>query len=107
MKTVPALLTLAALFAPVGAVAQTSGYYVATPVATPGKPEVITRSTLWRSHGPVYVASRAPERPAILCSLLARQAGALSSFLVDGNPLDADKLAQCNAKVTPQVVAAK
>ena len=101
----PAALLAAALLTPAAAAAQTPVYYVATPAAAPAKPSVVTRSTLWRARGPIYVAQRAPDRTAVLCRLLANEAGELASFVVDGKPLDADALAQCNAKVAGSAVA--
>ena len=102
-------LAAAALLIPAAAAAQAPVYYVATPVTAPTKTSVVTRSTLWRARGPIYVAQRAPDRTAVLCRLLAKEAGPLASFSVEGTPIDADALAQCNAKVaaTPQAVAAK
>jgi hypothetical protein len=102
-------LVIAALLVPAAAAAQAPVHYVATPATAPAKTSVITRSTLWRARGPVYVASRAPDRTAVLCRLLAKEAGPLAGFSVEGTPIDADALAQCNAKVAaaPQAVAAK
>ena len=104
MKT---FLPLAVLIAPAAALAQAPAYYVATPAAAPAKTSVITRSTMWRARGPVLLANRAPERPVVLCRLLADQAGRIASFEADGKPLDADKLAECNAKIPAQTVAVK
>ena len=97
----------AALFASGSASAQSAPYYVATPAAVPAQTSVVTRSTMWRARGPVMVAQRAPERPVVLCRLLADRAGRIASFVADGKPLDADKLAECNAKVPAETVAAK
>ena len=105
----PIAAVLAALLIPAAASAQAPVYYVATPAVAPAKDKVITRSTLWRARGPIYVAQRAPDRTAVLCRLLAKEAGVLSSFSVDGAPLDPAALAECNAKVAaaPQAMAAK
>ena len=40
---------------------------------------------------------KAPEREAILCQLVARDAGKLSAFSAGGQAFDADALAKCNA----------
>ncbi|HEX8484453.1 CC_3452 family protein [Sphingomonas sp.] len=102
-----ALFASATLFGATAAHAQAGAYYVATPVAAPAKP-VITRSTSWQIQGASLVAAQAPERPAILCQLVADRAGPLAGFSVAGKPLDADALAKCNAKVAGRVaVAAK
>ena len=73
------------------------GYYVAVPAAAPAKPSMMINATPWRLQGNAYVAARAPERDAVLCDLVARNTGALSSFTVAGRAYDADALAKCNA----------
>jgi hypothetical protein len=99
--------TVAALLAPAAAFAQSPAYYVATPAAAPVQTSVVTRSTLWRARGPIFFAARAPERPVVLCRLLADRAGPIASFAAGGRPLDTEQLAECNAKVTPAAIAAK
>ncbi|MFT8064041.1 CC_3452 family protein, partial [Salmonella enterica subsp. enterica serovar Enteritidis] len=75
---------LALVLVPVAAIgpaaAQASGYYVATPVAAPTKPQLMTRSTPWRVAGASYVAPRAPDRNLVVCQLVAREAGRLQGF---------------------------
>jgi hypothetical protein len=92
---------------PVAVVAQAPAFYVATPAQAPARAQVVTRSTLWHARGSNYLAARGPERPAILCRVLADEIGRLSAFSADGVALDADQLARCNAKVTPEVVAVR
>ena len=75
-----------------------AGYYVAVPAAQPVKPALMTRATPWSLKGNAYVAARAPERDAVLCQLVAHNAGQLTSFTVGGKAYDADALAKCNAK---------
>ena len=74
-----------------------TGYYVAVPATAPARATVVTNSTPWVRQGNAYVAARAPERDAVLCDLVARNAGALNSFTVAGRAYDADALAKCNA----------
>ncbi len=76
-----------------------AGYYVAIPAVQPDDTHVVTRTAVWRLQGGAYVANQAPERAEILCELIAGKTGVLTSFSVKGQPLDADKLAKCNAKV--------
>ena len=83
-----------------------AGYYVAVPAATPAKSTVVTNSTAWQRQGNAYVAARAPERDAVLCDLVARNAGALSSFTVAGRAYDADALAKCNVHAKGGAAAA-
>lgn len=72
--------------------------YAAVPAAPATKSSFITRSTAWRLQNGVFVAGQAPERPAVLCELVVRQVGELSSFAVGGKAYDAEQLAKCNAK---------
>ena len=75
-----------------------AAYYVAVPVAPATKPAIVTRSTPWRLQDGAYVAERAPERDVVLCELVARGAGRLSSFTVAGKAYDEAALAKCNAR---------
>lgn len=94
-----ATLLSALLLAPVPAMAQApAGYYVAVPEAAADKPELMTRDTPWQLRNGAYTAQRAPERDAVLCALVARSAGKLSSFTVAGKAYEPDALAKCNAR---------
>ena len=100
MKLIATLAIAAATLAGTAAIAAPApaDVYVAVPAAPSTKTGFITRSTAWRLQGQAFVAGHAPERPAILCELVVRQVGAVSSFTVAGKPYDADQLAKCNAK---------
>lgn len=100
-----ALVASTTLIGATAAQAQSKPYYVATPVAAPARMSIITRSTPWRLQGASFVAAQAPERPAILCQLVAYQTGPLASFSVAGTAVDAGALAKCNAKVAGRAVA--
>ncbi|KQT34694.1 hypothetical protein ASG29_00575 [Sphingomonas sp. Leaf412] len=102
---VSAVITSAALLAAAGVQAQTSGYYVATPAAKPAKDRLITRSTAWQLQNGAFVAARAPERDLVLCQLVARDIGALSSFSAGGKAYDAAQLGKCNGKAATTAVA--
>ena len=78
-----------------------AGYYVAVPVAPSAKTSLVTRSTAWSAQGGAFVAAQAPERPQVLCQLVADRIGGLSSFAVKGKAYDADELAKCNAHAKP------
>jgi hypothetical protein len=58
----------------------------------------VVRDLLWNCAGTDCVAIQAGSRPAIDCAALARQAGALRSFSVDGRPLADSELQKCNAR---------
>lgn len=94
-----AIIASAAALAATGASAQTASiYYVATPAVAPAKDRLMTRSTPWRLVNGNFVAAQAPERPLVLCQLVAKNAGQLSNFSVDGKAFDAAELDKCNAK---------
>jgi uncharacterized low-complexity protein len=79
--------------------AQTArGYYAATPVTSPEKASLVTRSTIWKCGEGVCVASKANARDNIVCELVAREVGQLSAFRANGTAFDPDALAKCNAK---------
>ena len=95
--TVPVCAVMTMFAAP--AAAQSGPFYVATPETPPARTTLMTRETIWHVSGASYVTARQPERAAILCELVARSAGRLSSFTVGGQAFDTDKLARCNAAV--------
>lgn len=94
---VAALAATTLLLAP-ASLAQTARGYSATPVAAPTKASLVTRSTLWKCADGVCTAAQATSRDAIVCELVAKEVGALSSFTAKGQAFDADALAKCNAK---------
>lgn len=91
-------LAITTLFGATAAGAAPADTYVAVPTAPSAKASFITRSTVWRAREGGFVAGQAPERPAVLCELVAREVGTLSSFTVGGTAYDAEQLAKCNAK---------
>ncbi|MBW0144120.1 CC_3452 family protein [Sphingomicrobium clamense] len=64
----------------------------------PSEGRVITRGGAWNCDGNGCTLRSAESRPMIQCQLLAKEAGALASFAVDGRAFDADDLAKCNKK---------
>ena len=96
-----AVIASAALLAASGVSAQTvPGYYVATPVAASAKTQLMTRTTPWRAQVGSFVAAQAPEREMVLCQLVAKDVGQLSSFSAGGKAFDAAALDKCNAKAS-------
>lgn len=91
-------VALTAAAGPARAQAAHAPFYVATPEAAPAAARVMTRTTGWTVRDGRYLAARAPERAALLCDLLARDVGRLSSFSAGGTAFDADDLAKCNAR---------
>lgn len=83
---------------PAAGIAQTRGYYSATPATAPEKASLVTRSTIWKCGEGVCVANKANARDGIVCELVAREVGTLTAFRANGTEFDADALAKCNAK---------
>lgn len=92
----------ASLFAAAGpAHAQSANapFYVATPeAAAVDGTRAMTRATGWVYRDGRYLATRAPERAALLCDLLARDVGRLTAFSAGGETFGEDDLAKCNRR---------
>lgn len=88
-----ALSTLAAA-APSLAAAPT----IEAQLASPADGRIITRSGAWACTDAGCTTRSAESRPAVMCELLAKEAGRIETFAVDGVAFDADKLAKCNRK---------
>lgn len=102
------VLASAALLAAVGVSAGPRDTYVATPAAAPAKNFLITRDTSWQVRDGAYVTTNAPIREMIACQLVARSAGALTGFTVNGTAFDGAALDTCNAKAKGgKAIAAK
>lgn len=88
------LLALSAIaFAAAPAAAAT---YAAKPVS-PTAQRFIARDIVW-ACGPAACQGATDEsRPAVLCESLAKRAGRLESFVVDGRAFDAAALDRCNS----------
>lgn len=99
MTRIAALAAAAlSIAAAVPAVAQTGGYYAATPVAAPAAGKLVTRSTVWHCNGATCLAAKSATRDNLLCELVVREVGALQAFRANGSDFDADALAKCNAR---------
>lgn len=90
-----ALLSLAFLPSPALAAAS----FQAVPTARPPQERFVARDSIWRCADTNCVSTnRTSTRPAIVCSALVRQVGALTRFAVDGRPFDARQLENCNSR---------
>ncbi len=57
----------------------------------------ITRDIVWRCGPAACVGATESGRPLTLCQSLAKRAGRIESFIVDGRALGASDLDRCNA----------
>jgi hypothetical protein len=72
-------------------------YYQAELVAKPAAEKFVARDTMWKCGEAGCIGGKSGSRPAIVCAVLVREAGALRSFSVEGKPLAPDQLEKCNA----------
>jgi hypothetical protein len=71
--------------------------YSAKPVVPASQPRIIGRDIVW-SCGPAACQGATDEsRPLVLCQGLAKRAGRLESFTINGSPFGTADLARCNA----------
>jgi hypothetical protein len=94
---VKSFLVLAALVAAAPAQAAAPHYAAELAQARPAAERLVVHDIAWRCAGAGCVAGRSDSRPLTDCMALARQAGALKSFAVEGAALPPDQLEKCNA----------
>lgn len=70
--------------------------YSARPL-TPAAGRFITRDIVWRCGPEACLGATDDGRPLTLCQSIAKRAGRIESFLVDGRALGAADLDRCNA----------
>ena len=75
-------------------------YSANTAVPAPGR--YITRDNSWTCGQEACRGSTEESRPAVLCQSLAKRAGRLDSFIVDGRAFTAAELERCNASAKAQ-----
>jgi len=87
-----ALLAAVAIAAPASA-----ANYVGNPAAPVAETRIVARDIVWNCGPGSCQGSTQESRPQVLCQSLAKKAGRLSSFIVDGRALADAELAKCNA----------
>jgi len=82
--------------------------YSAKP-ATPLSERFVARDITWACGPDACQGVTAESRPVVLCQSLAKRAGRIEAFLVDGRAMGPDELAKCNtaAKDTPAAAVAQ
>jgi hypothetical protein len=75
--------------------------YVGKPVTPAAEGKFVSRDIIWNYAGGSYQGSTSESRPLVLCQSLAKRAGRLESFTVNGRAFADADLAKCNA-VAPQ-----
>ena len=90
-----ATLAASALFV---ASAASAGFYDAKPVSAPAKASAITGGVMWKCADGLCTAPASTTRAPIVCELVVKRFGALTSFAADGKAFDEAALAKCNAR---------
>ena len=75
--------------------------YFAT-LASPTNGRLIARDISWNCGAAACQGATEESRPAVLCQSLAKRAGHVDSFLVDGRAFTPAELERCNASAKPQ-----
>lgn len=79
----------------VAAPAAAATYSAATSASAPAK--IAARDILWNCASGTCTGSTQNSRPLVLCQGLAKQAGPIASFDVNGRAISNDELERCNA----------
>ena len=70
--------------------------YQAELAAPSAEGRIVVRDTIWRCSENQCSAGRSPRRHALVCAGLARSAGEVRRFVVNGQEWTADQLSRCN-----------
>jgi hypothetical protein len=71
-------------------------------LANPSSGRLIARDIVWNCGPAACQGATEESRPVVLCQSLAKRAGRIDSFLVDGRAFSAAELDRCNASAKTQ-----
>ena len=71
--------------------------YTAKPVEPAAQAKIVARDIVWTCGAEGCRGATSESRPAVLCQALAKRAGRLASFAVDGRAFASAELDRCNA----------
>ena len=71
-------------------------------LAAPTSSRFITRDIVWNCGAAACQGATDESRPVVLCESLAKHAGRVESFLVDGRSFTPSELERCNASAKPE-----
>lgn len=66
-------------------------------LAGPVNGRIVAREINWTCAGLSCSGATNDSRPAVLCQALAKRAGRIDAFLIDGQPLGTAELGKCNS----------
>ena len=89
--------TLILLASLVLAAPATAATYAGKPASPAGEAKFVARDITWNLAGGTYQGRTDESRPQVLCQSLAKRAGRLESFTVNGKAFADAELAKCNA----------
>lgn len=89
------IFALAALV--LGASPAVAATYAATTSAPAPAERIAARDILWTCASSTCTGSTENSRPVVLCESLAKKAGRIDSFLVNGREISTAELQRCNA----------
>jgi hypothetical protein len=75
-------------------------------LATPTSERFIARDIVWACGSDACQGATEESRPVVLCEGLARHAGRVDGFLVDGRAFTTAELDKCNASARPSATTA-
>ena len=75
--------------------------YSGKPAGPVAEAKFVSRDIVWNYAGGSYQGSTDESRPLVLCQSLAKRAGRLANFAVNGRPFGTQELAKCNASAKP------
>jgi hypothetical protein len=84
-----------------GAAPAAASTYTAT-LAVPATTRFIARDISWNCGTAACQGATEESRPVVLCESLAKRAGRIEAFVVDGRAFTAPELERCNASAKPQ-----
>ena len=96
---------VAASVALLGVAPAMAANYSAKPAA-PAAGRFIARDIVWNCGPTACEGATNESRPAVLCQSLAKHAGRIDSFIVDGREFGAAELDKCNAAAKATSVSA-
>ena len=88
------LLVLSAMIAPASPAAAAN---YSAKLISPTSGRIVARDINWACGAGACQGATAESRPAVLCEALAKRAGKLDSFTVDGRAFSSAQLDKCNA----------
>ena len=74
-------------------------------LAAPTSERIVARDIVWRCGADACQGATQESRPVVLCQSLAKHAGRVDSFLVDGRAISDADLGKCNASAKAQAKA--